>query len=562
MSTFHRLLRLIAPFRWWVALAVLLSFATVGANVGLMALSAYLISKSALVSLIFELSLAITFVRVFAIGRAVLRYLERVVTHRATFRILTHLRVWFYESIEPLAPARLMAYRSGDLLTRILGDIETLENFYVRVVVPPLAAALVTAVACYILGYFNVWLAAALLVFLLLTGIVLPLLTRRLSAQPAAELIATRATLNATLVDEIQGIADLLAYGQAPRHQAEALALSEQLHAVQERLAWLRGASNGLAALFTSLAGLTVLWLAIPLVSGGAIDGVFLALLPLTAVAAFEAVQPLSLALQNLESSQAAGGRLFELIDAPPAVVDRPQPQAGTAGNSLAVRNLRFRYGPDEPWVLDDVSFSVPPGGHVAIVGPSGAGKSTLVNLLLRFWEYEEGHIELGGVELRDYRADDVRDQIGVVSQHTHLFNTTVRDNLLLANSEASDEQIEAACRQARIHDFVLGLPDGYDTLVGENGLRLSGGERQRLALARVILKDAPILLLDEATSHLDAVTEQEIMEALRPFMNGRTTLFIAHDSVGLRYFERVLVLENGRVRPLSEESQPVLAAR
>ena len=270
MNTIWRLLRLIAPFRWWVALAVLLSFATIGSSVGLMAMSAYLISKAALSTSVTDLALAITGVRFFAIARAAFRYVERVVTHTATFRILPRLRVWFYTGIEPLAPARLLDYRSGDLLARIVADIKTLENLYIRVVVPPLAAVLVTLFACLILGSFDITLAVALMVFLVLTGVVLPLASRWLSRQPAADLIASRAELNASLVDEIQGIADLVAFGQERAFQGRVLSLSRDLNRSQERMAVIRGMGNGLSALFTSLAGLTVLWLAIPLVSGAA----------------------------------------------------------------------------------------------------------------------------------------------------------------------------------------------------------------------------------------------------------------------------------------------------
>ncbi|MFZ2362170.1 MAG: ATP-binding cassette domain-containing protein [Anaerolineae bacterium] len=613
-----RLLKLIAPFRWWIVAGVLLSFAVTGASVGLMAVSAYLISKAALARDMTDLAVWITGVRFFAVSRAALRYAERYVTHLATFRILTSLRVWFYSAVEPLAPARLASYRSGDLLTRIVADIETLENFYLRVVIPPLAAALVTLLACLLLGSFDVWLGIALLSFLLLTGVALPLASRWLSRQPAAEAIALRAELNATLVDDIQGIADLLACGQEEVYQARTLRLSQQLHQAQQRLAQVRGLGNGLAALCASLAALTVLFLAIPLVTAGQIDGVFLALLPLAAIAAFEAVQPLAHAWQTLESSQAAARRIFELVDAPGLsgrridggtsmgatgqphtsaadltvldvvdggtsmgatvqpptsaadltvldVVDAPglsgrrvdggmsmgatgQPHTSAAdltvldsgGLSIEIRDLRFRYAADEPLVLDGVSFSVPAGGRAAIVGPNGSGKSSLVNLLLRFWDYEGGTIRVGGRDLREMSADEARGLLAVVPQHTHLFNATIRDNLHLANPDASDDELIAACQQAQLHDFIQSLPQGYDTLVGENGLLLSGGERQRLAIARAVLKDAPILILDEATSQLDALTEQRLLQSLAAFMGRRTTLLISHRRAGLAQFERI----------------------
>lgn len=571
MSPLPRLLRLMLPFRWWILAGVLLSFAVTGASVGLMAVSAYLISKAALARDMTDLAVWITGVRFFAVSRAALRYAERYVTHLATFRILTSLRVWFYRAIEPLAPARLSSYRSGDLLARTVADIETLENFYLRVVIPPLAAALVTLLACLLLGSFDVRLGVALVVFILLTGVALPWVSRRLSRQPAVAAVALRAELNAALVDEIQGIADLLAYGVEDAYLAKTVRLSQQLNRTQERLAAVRGLGNGLAALFTSLAALTVLFIAIPLVTAGQIDGVFLALLPLTVIASFEAVQPLAQAWQMLESSQAAARRIFELADAEPAAEDAPglsgqridgrtsigaleQPHASTAdltvlndrSLSIDVQDLRFRYAPDEPLVLDGLSFSVPGGGRVAITGPNGSGKSSLVNLLLRFWDYEEGTIRIGGHDLHALPGDDARRLLAVVPQHTHLFNATIRDNLYLAAPEASDDDLIAACQQAQLHDFIQSLPQGYDTLVGENGLLLSGGERQRLAIARAILKDAPIFILDEATSQLDAATEQRLMESLAPFMAGRTTLIITHRPIGLAGADQVVKLENG----------------
>jgi ATP-binding cassette subfamily C protein CydC len=553
MSVLGRLLRLLTPFRWWIALATLLSFGTVGAGVGLMAMSAYLISKAAIAEMVVDLSLAVTAVRFFAIARASLRYVERYVTHRTTFRILTHLRVWFYEAIEPLAPARLMAYRSGDLLARIMADIETLEEFYVRAIVPPLAAVLVTIVACIILGLFSPWLALVLLVFLVLTGVALPWVTRWLSREPGAALVETRSSLNATVVDGVQGMADLLAYGRATAVQQEVDRHTRQLHRSQERLALVRGLGNGLAVLFTGLAGVTILWLATPLVSGGQIEGVYLALLPLTAVAAFEAVQPLSRAWQVLEESRAAGRRLFELIDARPEVQDPERPLPAPGRFDLEIRELSFGYAPGEPQVLYNLNLTVAQGERVCVVGPSGSGKSTLVNLLARFWDYEEGQILLGGRPLRDYRQEDVRRAMAVVSQQTHLFNTTIRDNLRLAREDATDDELVTACQKAQLHDFIETLPDGYATYIGENGLLLSGGQRQRLALARAILKDAPIVILDEATAHLDAVTERAVVAALDEFLDGRTALIIAHHAPLLGGCGRMLTLGDGQLLPEDE---------
>jgi thiol reductant ABC exporter CydC subunit len=551
MTTFARLVSLMAAHRRWIAIGALLGFLAVGSNVALMAMSAYLISKAALVSNVADVALAITAVRVLAISRAAFRYLERIVTHRATFAILADLRVWFFASIEPLAPARLAGRRSGDLLARIVADIETLEDFYIRIVVPPIVAALVTAMAGLLLGAFDITLGVAIVVFLVVTGVVLPGVTRRLSQGPASALSAMRGEFGAMLVDEVQGIADLIALDRAAAHRERVLALGAELDRVTDRLAVIRAVTTILAATFASLAGVTVLAIGVQLVGLVRLDGVYLALLPLVAVASFEVIGPLAQAVGLWDANEAAARRLFDLTDTPPAIVEPPAsaPEllpvdpAGLPSPGIEIRGLRFRYGVDEPLVFDGLDLSVGPGCSVAVVGPSGSGKSTLVHLLLRFWEYGEGEIRIGGHELHEYRTESVRRALGVVAQDVHLFNATIRDNLAVADADVTDERIEAACRMARIHDAITALPAGYETRVGEDGVLLSGGERQRLAIARAIIKDAPILILDEATANLDARTEAELMESLAPFMAQRTTIVISHRANVAARTDRVVVL-------------------
>lgn len=546
MSTFRRQVGLMSAYRWWIAIGALLGFVAIGSSVGLMAMSAFLISKAALVTNVADVALAITAVRVLAVSRAVFRYLERYATHRATLRILTSMRVWFYRAIEPLAPARLAGYHSGDLLTRIVADIDTLEDFYVRILVPPVVAVLVTVLGTLLLGAFDPMLGIALLAFLLLAGVVLPLASRRISREPAAALISTRAQLAALLVDEVRGVADLVALDEGERHRERALAIGRELDRAGERLAVVRGLTTALTTLCTSLAGVTVLAIAIPLVTGARLDGVFLALVPLAAMACFEAVAPLSLSVQLLDGTEKAAARLFELVDATPAVCDPPAPADPPVAHGIDVRGLRFRYASEDPLVLDGLDLEIPDGGSLAVVGPSGSGKSTLVNLLLRFWDYDDGEIRIGGRDLHDYRVEDVRRMLGVVSQQVHLFNATIRDNLAVADPHATDAEMEAACRMAQLHETILALPDGYETRVGEDGIRLSGGERQRLAIARAILKDAPILVLDEATANLDVLTERHLLDSLAPFIAGRTTLLISHRATVAERVDGTVVLDRG----------------
>jgi ATP-binding cassette subfamily C protein CydC len=270
----------------------------------------------------------------------------------------------------------------------------------------------------------------------------------------------------------------------------------------------------------------------------------------------FEAVQPLPLSLQLLGSSEAAAGRLFDLVDAPPAVTDPPAPAPlpRESPPSLELRGLTFAYEPGGRNVLDAVDLSVAAGECIAVVGPSGSGKSTLVNLLLRFHEYFEGEIRVGGCEVRELRADDVRRLLGVVSQRVDLFDSTIRDNLALADADVTDEAMEAACRMAQLHDVVAALPEGYDTRIGADGHRLSGGERRRLAIARAIIKDARVLILDEATADLDAVTEARLVASLRPFVAGRTTLVISHRPALVNMADVVVELRGGRLRTVRAE--------
>ncbi|WP_119072136.1 thiol reductant ABC exporter subunit CydC [Aggregatilinea lenta] len=546
--TFVRLLRLAAPFKWWMAFAALIGFATIGSSIGLMTTSAWIIASAALHPSLGTLHVAIAGVRFFGITRGFFRYAERYVSHQTTFRLLARIRVWFYDAIEPLAPARLMEYRSGDLLARVVSDVDDLQNLYLRVLAPPLIAIITAVVMGVFFASYDLRLAGVLLAALALVGVGLPLLTGAFSRAPGRSVLATRADLNVALVDGVQGVADVVAYGRQADQIARVRALSEVFEHDQRRMALIGGVHTMLSTTLIGLAVVVVLALSIPMVRDGKLDGVMLAVLALATMSSFEAVMPLPAAFQHLRSNLDAANRLFELIDADPAVTDPANPAPAPASADLAVHDLGFRYAPDEPPALDGISFTLPPGKRLAVVGASGAGKTSLINLLLRFWEYQCGAITLDRRSLREYRADDVRAQMAVVRQDTHLFNGTIRENLQIACPDAPEDALIAAAMQAQVHDFIAALPQGYDTWVGEQGLNLSGGERQRLAIARAILKRAPILVLDEATANLDTVTERALMTAIQAAMQGRSTLMITHRLVGLDDFDEILVLDEGRV--------------
>lgn len=548
LLTLWRLLRLAWPLKGWIALAALLGFLTVGAGIGLMATSAYLISEAALHPSVAALQVSIVGVRFFGISRGIFRYCERYVSHYVALGLLARLRVWFYSAVEPLAPARLTTYRSGDLLARVVSDIGTLQDFYVRVMAPPLVATVTGLAMWFFLGAYDASLALVLVASYLVASIGIPVLMHLLTRGIGARLVAVRADLNAAMVDGIQGIADLIAFGHEKAHAERVQRLNREMIALQRRMAWANGLQGALSNGLMNLAAWTILVTAIPLVRSGQLDGVNLAVVVLATLASFESFLPLPVAAQHLSTSLAAASRLFEIVHAQPAATDKASPTPKPADRSIAFDNVSFRYNPGEPLVLDNVSFNLPQGRCLAIVGPSGAGKSTIANLLLRFWDYSEGRILLGGQELSDYRQDDVRSMISVVAQTTHLFNTTIRENLLVARRDATEEDLIRAAKQAHIYTFIRSLPGGFDTPVGEQGLSLSGGERQRIAIARAFLKNAPILVLDEATANLDALTEQEVLAALRDLAQRRTTVIITHRLVGLEMADEILVMHDGAI--------------
>jgi ATP-binding cassette subfamily C protein CydC len=535
-----------------VALSILLGTLTIGANVALLGTSAWLISTAALHPSVAALQVAIVGVRFFGLSRGVFRYLERLVSHDVTFRLLSRLRVWFFEKLEPLAPARLMDYRAGDLLARIIGDVEMLENFYVRVLSPPLAALLTAAGVSFFLASFYPPLALVLTGFFLSIGLALPLLSHFLSRRPGEALVSLRSQLKAQLVDGIQGLPDLLAYGRGP-DQLGLIAQTGQAYGMaQRRLARISGLQSALVTLLTNLGMWTVLFLTIPFVSDGRLAGVLLGTLTLLTLASFEAVTPLPLAAQIWESVNASAERLFEIVDAEPVIIEdkegRPETRKIEPIYNLEFSNLSFTYPNQIVPAIENISFKLEAGQSFAIVGPSGAGKSTLVSLLLRFWEYHAGDILLGGESLHGLEQDEVRRRCALVPQSSFFFNASVRENLRLARPSASQEDLEQAAKQAQIHEFISKLPKGYDTLIGEQGLRLSGGERQRLAIARALLKEAPLLILDEPTANLDPLTEKQVLETLFDIMQSRTSLLVTHRLVGLENVDEILVMEAGEI--------------
>jgi ATP-binding cassette subfamily C protein CydC len=551
MKTFTRLLAFLSPFRWRIALAIFLGSVMIASSIGLFGMAAYLIAAAALGPLLVFLSIPIYLVQTMGVVRAASRYTERLVSHNTTFRLLARLRVWAYRRIEPRAPAHLLTHRSGDMLTRLVADIEELQNFYLRVVSPIIVALVISLLTFAIFSIFSATMAWVSLAFLMLAGLGVPCLSASLARGLGQQQVRARAELNIQVVDGLQGARDVLAFGRSHAHLESLVACDRALGQAQRRMARVTGLQMALGDLLMNTAMWVLLLLAIPLVATGNIDGVYLGAIGLLMLASFEAVQPLASAFQSLGHTRAAAERVFAVTDAPPPVTESTRPQAvpvQPAGYSLSFEHVSFAYQTGEREVLSDISFELRPGSRVAIVGPSGAGKSTLARLALRFWDPESGAICLNGQDIRDLRLRDLHDQFAVVTQDTSLFNDTLRANLLLARPQASEAEIEAVVEQAQLTEFVRQLPQGLKTRVGEQGLRLSGGERQRLAIARAFLKNAPILILDEATANLDPLIERALLDTLPNLARGHTTLHITHRLLDMEQMDEILVLYRGRI--------------
>jgi ATP-binding cassette, subfamily C, bacterial CydC len=543
-STRRRLRGLAAAPPRRVALSVALGAATVLCGVGLMATAGYLISRAAERPAVLSLTVAIVCVRFFGLTRPVARYLERLTSHDLALRVLAHARVRAYERIEPLAPARLDAYRRGDLLSRMVGDIDSMQNLHLRGTLPPLVAlfggTVSVAVTAAVLPAAAVVLAAGLLA----GGMAVPLLAGALRRRAGAREAAARGALTSELVEAVRVAPELAVYGRAEERLDALSAADRALVCVARRAARADGAANGLGLLVTGATLAGVVAVSVSAHTAGELNRVLIALLALLVLASFEAVQPLAQSARELAETLAAGERILELTERRPDIEDPARAAPFPAGPFVvALEDVRARYASSEPPALERVNLRLEPGRRVALVGPSGAGKTTVVNLLVRFLDPEAGRVTLDGRDLRAYRQEDVRRAIAVAGQDSHIFSTTIRANVRLARPEATDGELEDALRRARILDWVRGLPDGWDTLVGEEGRELSGGQRQRLVVARALLANAPVLVLDEPTAHLDEATAEGLIADVLDAADDRTVLLITHRPEGLDYMDDVVRL-------------------
>lgn len=535
----------------WLAL-----LATMAA-VGLLSLSGWFIAATACAGLNVATAKAFNFflpsigVRLFAIIRTAARYGERVISHDATFRILETLRTWCYTRLEPLSPARLGRHHSGDLLTRIITDIDTLDNLYLRVMSPTVVAAVVVVLLVAFVSFYDPLIALLGTGLLMAAGVGIPMIADLSGRSTARRLNEQTAQLRVALVDGIHGLAALLTSGAERHHLARVLQRHRALVQGQQRMSQITGLTGALMGLFSGLAVVGTLYIGVEAVSTGSLSGPHLALLVLAVTAGFEAVVPLSNAYQYLGQTRKAAARLNTVTQTSPAVTFSQACHREPADGGMQFDRVSFRYATSDHPALDGVSFEIKSGQRLAIMGPTGSGKSTMLYLLARFEDPSRGTIRIGHCDLHRLSEQALRKHVCIIDQKAHIFNGTVRDNLLLANPQADDRTLQDALSAVRLQDFVSELPDGLDTWVGEAGRLLSGGQARRLAIARAMTSDAAIWAFDEPTEGLDTETAKAMMTGLLARAGDRTVIMVTHRPEAVEQMDQVLVLNTGRLEAL-----------
>jgi ATP-binding cassette subfamily C protein CydCD len=533
------------PRLGWAALA---SLGSIAAGVALLAVAGYLIQEAGLRPPILSLGIATVAVRVFSLLRACGRYLDRLATHDAVLRLLSDTRVAVYEAIEPRSPGAFDLDRSGDLMRRIGGDVEALQDVYARSLLPPVVALLAIVIAAAVAGIVAVPVGITAIAVMAAGAIAIVLAATLPARGVATRLAGLVGTLSAEITDTLQGCADLIGAGAVDRHLAQVDGIITEIEHASSRLARARAAAGGVVSL---AGGLTVVGVAIAsaaAVSAGARPAIATGMIALGAMAMSEPFALLPAAVDGARTGLPSARRLVDVTTRPLPVVDPGVPRPLPEGSVVVLERVTMRYAPDRPPAVDAVSLRLEPGSRIGIQGPSGSGKSSLAAILVRFRDFESGSFTLGGIDVHELSADDVRTRIGLVSQDAHIFATSIRENLRLARISATDADLDAAAAAAHLLDWIATLPAGWDTLVGEHGAQISGGQRRRLALARALLADFPVLVVDEPTEALDDATAAAVMRDIVEAGAGRALLVISHRAADVALMHDIYAMHHGIV--------------
>lgn len=559
-TTLDRLLRHIGSMWWILIFSILARLCNQLCSIAILTMSIGAIGRIVLQPGSDPMSYMMIVLVILGALKGIFHYLEKYLGYYVSLHLVARLRDQLYARLELLAPAGLAQMRSGDLISRAIADIDRVELFYAQTLAPVIVAAFLLIASLCIMAWFHIVLALIFLPFLVLVGGAIPWYFGRRSIGDSLTLRNTSSEVSAYLIDSIQGLREIVVFGDTEQRQNQLRQFGKNQMKLQGRLIRIAGRQDAITDLAAAVCLVLLLGMGLGLASLGQMEFVDLPTALALAIITFNVLPITSTVVHAFNEAMSSAERLFSLMDQPPVVQEKTTlAPVRPLETSIEFENVVFRYPsrdlarngkqPDMPELVHNaLSFTIPAGRTVALVGSSGVGKTTVVNLLLRFWDVSQGSIRIGGVDIRDLPLDELRRKFAVVPQNTYIFNASIKDNLLIGKPRAKKAEIEQSTRNANIHDFIMSLPEGYNTRVGEMGVRLSGGQRQRLAIARALLKDAPILILDEATSNLDAVSEREIQSHIQELMQGRTILIIAHRLSTVIHADEILVLDNGRI--------------
>lgn len=523
-----------------VSIAIFFGFLAGIASVALMGSSGYLISKAALTSQMTTLVVMAACLKLFGFASALSRYGERLYSHRATFTMLSHLRVSFFERLTPLAPGIFGEYRSGDLLSRIVGDVESLQNFLLRVFYPPVVLSIVFLSTIFFSSFFSIGIALVMLIGMLLTVIAVPALFSVRKRKTDGQVRAKRGSLAVEATEFLYGFRDLKIHQQLGKKEQLLKKDADQYNEGQRKEGLEENLAQSINSLVALLVSFFVLGVGAYFVAAGEMEGLYLAMLVMISIAAFENVAPMAAFPAYFEESRKAAVRLEEIVAAPVASQGKEKLPDGPL--ELNMKEVSFSYPGEKALAVDGVSLRLSPGTKTAIVGPSGSGKSTLMQLLLNVFPVDQGQLYIGGKPVETLDQEAIWQEMNIVLQENHFFFGTIRSNLLIANPAASDEEMERALAKVQLELFPLEMK------VEEKGQNLSGGQKQRLAIARALLKGKSLWFLDEPLSSVDSVTGRAIYEELFQQGHKDTFVIISHDLVGLEKMDQIVVMENGRI--------------
>ena len=540
-----RLIGLVKPLAGYMVLAVTMglighlcaSFITI--------FGGYAAAKVLGIDVSFSLAFLFVSVMLFALIRGILRYAEQACNHFIAFKLLALIREKVFLALRRLCPAKLEGKDKGNLISVITSDIELLEVFYAHTISPILIALFFSVILCLFIGSFNIWLGIIALAAYITVGIIIPLITSKFSGEDGIKFRTKSGNLSGFVLDSLRGLSEIIQYGQGNKRIDDMNAQTDALSADEKRMKRTAGRNQAVTNIVILIFDLIMLFTSAMLYQNGKIEFIGVLIPTLALMSSFGPTVALANLGSTLQNTFAAGNRVLDILEETPTVEEISGKNEVTFTGASA-ENVTFAYG--EETILDDVSVDIPKSSVVGIVGRSGSGKSTLLKLLMRFWKVQKGCIKISDTDIENINTADLRDMESFVTQETHLFHDSIKNNLRIAKLDATDEEIEAACKKASVHDFIMTLPLGYDTPVGELGDTLSGGERQRLGLARAFLHNSPFMLLDEPTSNLDSLNEAIILKSLREQKQDKTVVLVSHRQSTMRIADKVYSVEHGRM--------------